>query len=58
MPLQNELATLSTYSDHRVLPNATHEALINDERNASLSTQAIRDVTQAVRGAKPLGSIA
>jgi len=54
IPLQNELAALSSNSDHRVLPNVAHMSLADDESDASQSSQAIRDVIQAVRSGKPL----
>ena len=48
LPLQDEMATLSTNSSHRVVPCA-HDALITDRIAAQTSTQAIRDVVHAVR---------
>lgn len=48
LPLQDAMATLSTNSSHRVVPY-THDALITDETAARISSQAIRDVVQAVR---------
>lgn len=57
MPLQDDLATLSTNSAHRVLPQATHSALTEDERLAALCSRAISDVLQAVRSGKPLTSL-
>lgn len=50
MPLQSELAELSSNSEHRVVPNATHTSLVDDERDASTSSAAIRSVIEAVRG--------
>lgn len=50
MPLQSELAGLSSNSEHRIVPNATHVSLVDDERDASNSSAAIRSVIQAVRG--------
>ena len=46
---QNELATLSTNSAHRVIEGATHEALVADEHHAAATTQAILDVVSSVR---------
>ncbi|MDO8291004.1 MAG: alpha/beta hydrolase [Parvibaculum sp.] len=43
--LQNELPRLSTNSQHRVLPNATHMSIIEGP-DASDSIQAIRDVVK------------
>jgi pimeloyl-ACP methyl ester carboxylesterase len=53
LPLQDEMATLSMNSSHRVVPY-THEALITDETAARASSQAIRDVIHAVRFAASL----
>ena len=50
LPLQAELASLSNNSLHRVLPNATHTSII-DGKDSTYSSQAIRDVIEAVRGA-------
>jgi hypothetical protein len=46
--LQDEMATLSTNSSHRVVPY-THDSLITDQTAAETSSQAIRDVLNAVR---------
>jgi hypothetical protein len=54
LPLQNEMARLSTNSLHRILANATHQSLTEDKRYATLSSQAIRDVVMAVRMGNPL----
>ncbi|MGB8385277.1 MAG: alpha/beta hydrolase [Dermatophilaceae bacterium] len=51
---QNELATLSTNSAHRVIAGADHSALIEDEDGAANTTQAILDVVSSVRSATPL----
>jgi pimeloyl-ACP methyl ester carboxylesterase len=51
---QNDLATLSTNSVHRVIDGASHEALIMDEENAAATTQSILDVVSSVRSAGPL----
>jgi hypothetical protein len=48
LPLQDEMATLSTNSSHRVVPY-THDSLITDQTAAETSSQAIRDVVDAVR---------
>jgi pimeloyl-ACP methyl ester carboxylesterase len=53
LPLQDEMATLSTNSSHRVVPY-THDALITDQTAAQTSIDAIRDVVHAVRSAVPL----
>jgi hypothetical protein len=52
-PLQDNMATLSTNSSHRVVPH-THDALVNDKTAAEPSSQAIRDVVHAVRSDAPL----
>ena len=51
---QNDLATLSTNSVHRVIDGATHEALVADEAGAAATTQAILDVVSSIRSARPL----
>jgi pimeloyl-ACP methyl ester carboxylesterase len=48
LPLQDQMATLSTNSSHRVAPY-THDALITDGTAAQTSINAIRDVVHAVR---------
>lgn len=53
LPLQDEMATLSTNSSHRVTPYS-HDALITDHTAAQTSIDAIRDVVHAVRFAVPL----
>ena len=57
IPIQNDLAALSSNCAHRVLPNVTHDALVGDERDAALSSQAIHDVLQAARSGKPLAGL-
>jgi pimeloyl-ACP methyl ester carboxylesterase len=54
LAVQNDLATLSTNSVHRVIDGATHEALVADEQDAAATTQAILDVVSSVRSAGPL----
>jgi pimeloyl-ACP methyl ester carboxylesterase len=53
LPLQDEMAKLSTNSRHEVVPYA-HVELITDEAGAPASSKAIRDVVHAVRFAVPL----
>ncbi len=53
LPLQDQMATLSTNSSHRVVPY-THDALVTDQAAAHTSSQAIRDVVHAVRFATAL----
>ena len=45
---QEELATLSTNNSHRVI-DSDHEGLINNEKGAAATTQAILDVIRAAR---------
>jgi pimeloyl-ACP methyl ester carboxylesterase len=51
---QDHLATLSTNTLHRVIPDATHEDLVANENDAAATTQAILDVTSSVQTARPL----
>jgi pimeloyl-ACP methyl ester carboxylesterase len=51
---QDELATLSTNSVHRVIDDATHESLIGDREDAAATGRAILDVVASVRTAGPL----
>jgi pimeloyl-ACP methyl ester carboxylesterase len=51
---QNQLATLSTDSSHRVVEGASHAGLILDERYAQATSQAILDVVSSVRNGRPL----
>ena len=53
LPLQDRMAALSTNSTHRIVPY-THDALVTNRTAAQGSTQAIRDVVQAIRFATPL----
>jgi pimeloyl-ACP methyl ester carboxylesterase len=50
LPLQDEMARLSTNSDHRMLPDSTHASLVQDRAGATTSTDAIVDVVESVRG--------
>lgn len=54
LPLQDELAGLSTNSDHRVLPDVVHASLTEDEAAAAISSLAITDVVQSVRTQAPV----
>jgi pimeloyl-ACP methyl ester carboxylesterase len=49
MPLQEKMAGLSTNSVQRVIQDASHASLIEDEGDSSISIQAILDVVAAVR---------
>ena len=54
MAAQDDLATLSTNTVHRVIPDATHTALTANQAAAGQSSQAIRDVVDAVRTGTPI----
>ena len=56
MPLQNDLAALSSNSEHRVLPNSTHSSLTANDGDSRASVQAIGDVVTAVRASMPLAA--
>jgi len=51
---QDQMATLSTNSSHRVAKDTTHESLLYDEADSAQASQAIRDVITAVRTGRPL----
>jgi pimeloyl-ACP methyl ester carboxylesterase len=51
---QDQLATLSSNSVHRTLPDATHAMLVEDKTTAAQSSQAIVDVVTAVRTGQAL----
>lgn len=51
---QNQLATLSTDSSHRVVDGASHAGLILDEQYAKATTRAILDVVSSLRNDQPL----
>jgi pimeloyl-ACP methyl ester carboxylesterase len=53
---QDELATLSTNSVHRLVPGATHASLLDDRADAAISGRAILDVVRSIRAANPMGS--
>jgi hypothetical protein len=53
LPLQDEMAKLSTNSRHDVVPYE-HAELVTDEKAAQTSSRAIRDVVGAVRSASPV----
>jgi len=54
LPLQDEMAALSTNNIHRVLPNTTHMSLIEDQGDAAMASQAIHDVVASIRAGTPL----
>jgi pimeloyl-ACP methyl ester carboxylesterase len=51
---QSKLATLSTNSRHRIVPDATHASLVLDQTHSAAASQAIRDVVEAVRSGRAL----
>jgi pimeloyl-ACP methyl ester carboxylesterase len=51
---QDDLATLSTNSAHRVVDGATHTDLILERDAAAATSRAIRDVVSSIRAAEPL----
>jgi hypothetical protein len=51
---QDELATLSANSLHRVVTGATHQSLVDNPDHAAAVSQAIHDVVEAVRRGAPL----
>jgi pimeloyl-ACP methyl ester carboxylesterase len=53
-PMQDDLATLSSNSVHRYLPDATHQMVVEDGDAARQASQAIVDVVSAVRTNTPI----
>jgi pimeloyl-ACP methyl ester carboxylesterase len=51
---QNEIATLSTNSLHRVVSGSTHASLVEDPDHAAAVTKAIHDVVVSVQTGEPL----
>ena len=51
---QEQSATLSTNSLHRVVPGATHASFVDDPVHAAAVTRAIHDVVVSVRTGAPL----
>jgi pimeloyl-ACP methyl ester carboxylesterase len=54
MAMQDELASLSTNSAHRVPAGATHAMLTENKDAAAHSSQAIRDIVDSVRTGTPV----
>jgi hypothetical protein len=54
MQAQDEMATLSDNSLHRVVAGATHQSLLADPDDATVVSQTIQDVVEAVRTSTPL----
>jgi pimeloyl-ACP methyl ester carboxylesterase len=55
LPLQDQMATLSTNSSHRVL-QYSHDSLVTDRTAAQSSSEAVRDVIDAVRSSSRLAN--
>jgi hypothetical protein len=51
---QDDLATLSTNSVHRLLPNTSHAMLTENQTTAAQSSRAILDVVESIRTGQPL----
>jgi pimeloyl-ACP methyl ester carboxylesterase len=56
LTMQDDLMTLSANSVHRVLPNATHTMVVENESTARQSSQAILDVVSSVRTSTPINA--
>jgi pimeloyl-ACP methyl ester carboxylesterase len=54
LKLQDDLATLSSNSIHRVVKGATHTSLLYDRNDAQATSAAIVEVVAAVRNDRPL----
>ena len=54
LELQDDLATLSPNSMHRVVEGATHTSLVYERSDAQSTSAAIVEVVQAVRNDRPL----
>jgi hypothetical protein len=54
--MQNELAALSSNSNHRIAPGTTHASLLFSQRDAALSSAAIAQVIMSVRAGQPLNN--
>ena len=54
LKLQDELATLSSNSIHRVVKGATHESLLYERSDAQATSAAIDEVVAAVRNDRQL----
>jgi len=49
---QDDLASLSSSSDHRTVAGATHASLVDDQHDAAQSSEAIREVVGSVRSGR------
>jgi hypothetical protein len=55
LELQDDLATLSSNSTHRVVEGATHTSLLYERSDSQATGAAIDEVVAAVRNDRPLG---
>jgi len=55
-PMQDDLATLSTNSLHRVIEDAAHATLVENEDTADQSAEAILEVVTSVRTSTPINA--
>jgi hypothetical protein len=53
LELQDDLATLSSNSMHRVVEGATHTSLLYERSDSQATSAAIDDVVAAVRNDRP-----
>jgi len=51
---QDHMASLSSNSRHRVAHATTHDSMVSDPADSAAASQAIHDVVEAVRTARPL----
>jgi len=54
LELQDDLATLSSNSTHRVVGGATHTSVLDDRSDARATSAAVVEVVSAVRNDRPL----
>jgi hypothetical protein len=52
--LQDDLATLSSNSKHRVVKGATHTSVLHDEGDSEATSAAVVEVVEAVRNDRSL----
>ena len=55
MPNQDAMAKMSTNSRHEVVPGSTHQSLTDNPAHASVVSDAIVDLVDAIRTGLPLG---
>jgi pimeloyl-ACP methyl ester carboxylesterase len=54
LSLQDDLATLSSHSTHRVVEGASHTSVLDDRSDARATSAAVVEVVSAVRNDRPL----